>query len=328
LASFIHKLVNKGYHLIHRIMGFSPALVGLSGPISGTFNEPRPGGCPHRGLDISSNGISTPFSAGIYGTVIAPTPGASQWCTIAVKPFDDPTVVVQYLHCSSTNVNLGDIVAPWTILGTTGNCSPTPVPIHLHIQVIYPGAPANLCWNQNFVDPQTWNIVSPMLGGWSCTDVEMGNTYLNTVEINSDASSGVIGTIESSTSTTVTLPNGAQCELGLVFKYDLVATSYTQKNKINIIARFTSGEFTNNPCNLANQGITAADISFEATLDSEFGLTFKNLTAEAQFLLLFTRGGAIPQNSTLRKETSFSQSDNSINVVRKSNSLIIQNNFV
>jgi len=48
--------------------------------------------------------------------------------------------------------------APWTILGNTGNTSPTPVPIHLHIQVAYQRQPTYPCWGKrDFVDPATWD---------------------------------------------------------------------------------------------------------------------------------------------------------------------------
>jgi hypothetical protein len=150
-------------------MGFNPSLVGLAGErVSGTFMEPRPGGCPHKGLDISSSGTQKRYAAGIYGKVILPDPNFSQWCTIAIQPFNDPTATVQYWHSSSSLVAPGDTVAPWSFLGTTGNCSPTPVPIHLHIQVCFARPPHYPCWGgRDFVDPATWDTTSMLLGPWS-----------------------------------------------------------------------------------------------------------------------------------------------------------------
>jgi hypothetical protein len=85
-------------------MGFSPDVVGLGGErISGVYNEPRPTEpCPfHRGM-VTSSLTPKPFSAGIYGRVVAPL--ATGWGTVAVS--------------------IGDAVAPWTILGRTGNTVP------------------------------------------------------------------------------------------------------------------------------------------------------------------------------------------------------------
>jgi hypothetical protein len=152
-----------------RDMSFDPDTVGLHAErVSGRFEESRSSGCPHRGLDISSSGVPKPFIAGIYGTVVEPI--NTGYGTIAVQPFGDATSVVQYLHCSSSRVNIGDVVAPWTVLGTTGDKAPPGTDIHgihLHIQVISPGKPKHSCWNRNYVDPGAWTPHFAFAGKWS-----------------------------------------------------------------------------------------------------------------------------------------------------------------
>src|SRR5437867_1921699 len=104
-------------------MGFSPEVVSLFGErISGVFGEPRPNGCPHKGMDITSSGVPTLFTPGVFGRVAAPVGG--DWGTITVEPYSHPTTRIQYLHCSSIAVGLGDIVAPWSLIGATGATAP------------------------------------------------------------------------------------------------------------------------------------------------------------------------------------------------------------
>jgi murein DD-endopeptidase MepM/ murein hydrolase activator NlpD len=140
-------------------MGFTPAKVGLAGDVvTEAFGVPRDA-CWHRGVDFSSRVGGTPspkdFFAGFAGTVIAPT-GSGSFGTIALRPDSEPTTVVQFLHTSQIDVAVGDHVGASDVLGKTGQTSPTPVPIHLHIQVVKPGAPAHDCWDRNFVDPGAW----------------------------------------------------------------------------------------------------------------------------------------------------------------------------
>ena len=151
-------------------MGFTPAQVGLDGErVTAHFREPRPNGCPHRGLDISSSGTPKPFVAGIFGQVVEPAPGG-EWGTIAVAPLSQPATRVQYLHCSRAFVSVGQMVTPWMVVGLTGDTAPPGTGItgvHLHIQVIKPGGPAEPCWGQrNFVDPESWADTDIMAGTW------------------------------------------------------------------------------------------------------------------------------------------------------------------
>jgi len=89
----------------------------------------------HQGVDFSSHDSSgkvtpVPFKAGVYGTVDV-VPG-SKWNTVTVTTSDGSRL--QYLHASSIFVSTGDRVTPDTIIGMTGDTSPTRVAIHLHVQ--------------------------------------------------------------------------------------------------------------------------------------------------------------------------------------------------
>jgi hypothetical protein len=170
-------------------MGFSPDTVGLSGEtVSGTFEEPRPDGCPHRGLDITSSQTPKPFQAGIYGVVIPPINTA--FGTIAVRPFGDLSAIVQYLHCSTSKVGIGDSVAPWTVLGTTGETAPPGTGItgiHLHIQVILPGTPRHSCWDRNYVDPASWESHFSIAGTWATRVSGAGGVADTQITLNGDS---------------------------------------------------------------------------------------------------------------------------------------------
>lgn len=140
--------------------GFTPASLGLNN-VTGKFGEPR-NGCPHKGTDFGSGGIAKDFKAATNGKVIAPIAG--DWGTITVKPFHDPESTVQYLHCSSIHVKIGDDVSKDTVIGTTGKTAPPGTSIsgiHLHLQVFKSEPPAEPCWNdgsnRNFYDPELWN---------------------------------------------------------------------------------------------------------------------------------------------------------------------------
>lgn len=153
-------------------MAFSPVSVGLAGErISGVFGEPRPNGCPHKGLDITSSGVPKHFSAGVYGVVSAPLGG--DWGTITVEPFENPSVRIQYLHCSQISVGIGQRVTPWTILGMTGMQAPPGsgiTGVHLHLQVEAAGQ-SHACWGSRpFTDPATWQGGKELMDGtfaWS-----------------------------------------------------------------------------------------------------------------------------------------------------------------
>ena len=101
----------------------------------------------HEGVDFSSRdstgkGGPVPFEAGVSGTVYV-VPG-SKWNTVSVTTSDGSQI--QYLHASSISVKTGDKVGPDTVIGMTGNKSPTPVATHLHVQAKDPKGKA--------IDPQ------------------------------------------------------------------------------------------------------------------------------------------------------------------------------
>lgn len=127
--------------------------------------------CFHRGKDYETNKTPTPFKAGVYGRVTDPNGG--EWGTITVVPFGTEDQV-QYLHCSAINVQPGDIVAPWTVIGTTGEVCPTGGcnGIHLHLQVTRStGKPSHKCWDRNYLNPNTWTYDNPLIGHWTLHSV-------------------------------------------------------------------------------------------------------------------------------------------------------------
>lgn len=135
---------------------------------SADFLEPRP--CPHKGIDITSSNSPKPFKSGVFGTVTSPIGG--KWGTISVRPFDNPRATIQYIHCSSSNVQPGDFVAPWTTIGVTGNKVDSnvskPVPIHLHVHVEAPYLASYFtCWKgRSFTDPNTFPTPDYFAGTW------------------------------------------------------------------------------------------------------------------------------------------------------------------
>jgi hypothetical protein len=256
-------------------VGFSPSLIGLPGPITGRFLDPRPDGCPHKGLDIGSAGISKTYTAGIYGKVVPPNPNDSKWCTIAVQPFHDAQATIQYLHSSSSRVGVGDIVAPWTEIGDTGNCSPTPVPIHLHIQVAFNRTPSYPCWGtRDFVDPETWNLGAPLLGTWVNSEAQPdGTVQTRTLYINNDLVSGLMGNLETLAQIPV-VRNGRRCDIELLIKEDLMCTSLSQKNFKNVITQNTTYTVPVNPCSLP-VNVNLPPLSGQITLDSATNLSWR-----------------------------------------------------
>jgi len=102
----------------------------------------------HEGIDYSSRdpkGKPTPleFKAGVFGKVVFARPG------IIVVEVDDRGTRVEYLHNSTVadGIEQGKEVTPSTILGKTGNYSPSlnkarqpyklsGAPIHLHVQAM------------------------------------------------------------------------------------------------------------------------------------------------------------------------------------------------
>ena len=275
-------------------MGFDPALVGLPGPVTGRFLEPRPDGCPHKGLDIGSSRVSMPFSAGVFGRVILPNPADSAWCTIAVQPFHDLQATVQYLHGATSNVNIGDLVAPWTVIGSTGDCSPTPVPIHLHIQVVYPGAPAYACWgNRNFVNPETWDTGDPLVGLWSYTENQPGISAIMQTTIDNVASSGRIGSNVTEWRLSFNLPGGS-CETDYKMWGDLICTGFSQENILNLTTENSQCIIVDSTCSKPINAVPREQV-LQCILDSASGLT---VLSEGE-TKLFTKGARLADLSSL-----------------------------
>jgi hypothetical protein len=96
-------------------------------------------------------------------------PCGGEWGTITVSPFSSPSTRIQYLHCWQIDAQVGWPVAPWTMIGYTGDKAPDGsgiTGIHSHIQVQEPGEGLE-CWQKrNFVDPATWPIADSMAGTW------------------------------------------------------------------------------------------------------------------------------------------------------------------
>lgn len=139
--------------------GFTMGKLGLVN-VTAKFGEPRDG-CPHKGTDFGSSGVEKDFKAGINGKVVDPLGG--DWGTITIKPDHDSTSTVQYLHCSSIAVKVGDKVTRNQVIGKTGKKVPTGSPvtgIHLHLQVFKEEDPEYACWGttkRNFYDPEKWD---------------------------------------------------------------------------------------------------------------------------------------------------------------------------
>lgn len=170
--------------------GFSTPVVGLTGQhITSPFGVDRPDinkDCPpHRGVDFSSRsgGIPAPlqYSAGFYGRVEKLHDSAYR--TITVRPFHDAARYVQFLHSSYWSVKEGDIIAPWTPLGNTGNAGAEA--IHLHIQVVDDSAvcvPIHDCWDRCYIDPTTWPINDHFSGKWRWSTTQSGKRIEEVIE--------------------------------------------------------------------------------------------------------------------------------------------------
>jgi murein DD-endopeptidase MepM/ murein hydrolase activator NlpD len=89
---------------------------------------------PHEGVDLSSRPAPgkppkpLDFRAGVYGIIVKA--GDGPWGTISVQLADGS--VLQYLHTSASHVKVGEVVAPDSRLGKTGNTGAGI--IHLHVQ--------------------------------------------------------------------------------------------------------------------------------------------------------------------------------------------------
>lgn len=162
--------------------GFTPQKVGLNGDIikdDGKFKVIRMINgkqVPHKGVDITSrvNGNPSPkdFTPGVWGKVDVPNSQDSGWKTITISPFRSPSTRLQFMHASSLsdNAKVGNVVAPWTILGKTGNTVPPddpPVEIHLHLQVEDPSGETNENWKERkFINPEIWDTGNPVSQDW------------------------------------------------------------------------------------------------------------------------------------------------------------------
>lgn len=194
--------------------------------------------CFHRGVDYKTNGKETPFLAAVYGRVIEPYGGV--WGTITVAPFGSSDII-QFLHCSSRSVRLGEIVAPWTQLGYSGDVCPpgTCTGIHLHLQVLRPsGSPKHSCWNRNYLDPKAWYYENPIVGTWTRQFRYVGSAgsqtlHTQTLSIHSDAIPTVHSFVDA-LSILITLSSGKTCILEAVSKYKLTFQSYSN-NATNVI---------------------------------------------------------------------------------------------
>jgi len=99
---------------------------------------------PHNGVDFADkDGSQEPreFQAGVYG-IVGSFPkqkngDPSIWNTINVKVMDEKgntKYYLQFLHASDIDVEVGQKVYPWTVLGKTGDTGATNV--HLHVQAV------------------------------------------------------------------------------------------------------------------------------------------------------------------------------------------------
>ncbi len=171
ISSFVRSIlvIALGINFFQIALGetFSPDRVSLpQDVISSPFEAPRNSG-PHKGTDISENMRNPtkfqPFSAGVWGVIVPPLGGP--WGTITINPFVGANHKVQHLHSSSVNVSVGDIVSPWSILGSTGTTAPPGIPIsgvHLHIQVAdEAGTPKYPEWDRAYVNPTSWDTGNP-----------------------------------------------------------------------------------------------------------------------------------------------------------------------
>lgn len=139
---------------------------------------------------------------------------------------------VQYLHSSAVQTSVGKIVAPWTIIGKTGNIPANQTTgIHLHLSVVSEsGVAAHPCWSRNFVDPTRFNTGNPVAGVWtrsgSSTDE---NGIIQTFQISLQIASDEIGS-------SVTMQMQVQFTAGA--DYILVDFSYA-----GTIVSYNSNEF-------------------------------------------------------------------------------------
>lgn len=172
--------------------GFSPAKVGLIGDIiklpDGVFKYPRPWidgkTCPHKGVDFTSRVSNSPapkdITAGVWGKVRNPVGG--DWGTITIRPFYSTSSLVKSIHTSMQTVKVDDIVAPWTVIGKTGDkVAPGTKPvdaIHLHLHVDDPSGFGHECYTdkRTFLDPTTTDTGNPISQDWKLKEIKPDRT--------------------------------------------------------------------------------------------------------------------------------------------------------
>lgn len=162
-------------------MPFTTAVLGMRGRVTAHFGEDRDG-CPHKGLDVGFQNVAETYTAGVWGRVAPPE--QSEYATITVIPFHAPSCKIQYLHSSRRDVSVGEIVAPWTILGMTGSVAPSNRPvsgIHLHLQVNDPEGQSVECWDgRSFSNPELWDTGNPAAGLWiAANEGQVGQEHIS-----------------------------------------------------------------------------------------------------------------------------------------------------
>jgi len=174
-------------------MSLNPNSLGLAYPINSRFRVIRTINgrtCPHSGIDIATNGVSVAFLAGLFGRVIGLGVDTN---SVAVEPFGRPGFTVRYLHCASRAVSEGDLVYPWSQLGTTGDVGGGSTGIHLHVDVVRNGVPSSepSCWSREYVDPETFETPDTMSGSWYFDEGSRGaTTFWQTLTLSSSQVGG------------------------------------------------------------------------------------------------------------------------------------------
>ena len=136
--------------------------------------------------------------------------------TITVNPLSSPETRIQYLHCSSIDVVVGQTVYPWTFIGVTGDTAPPDTGItgiHLHLQVQEPGSGGEPCWNgRAFTNPETFPTPDLMRGTWRNVSSGMVGSISYETETIFRISGSDVGASGSGTRQSIfTKPNGFRC---------------------------------------------------------------------------------------------------------------------
>jgi hypothetical protein len=153
--------------------------------------------------------------------------------------------------------------------------------MHLHIQVVEPGVSTEACWDRNYANPATWDTTSPLIGSWTGDGSTAGTAQSDDLTINTDSSSGVIGTLVQNAEIMI-----AQYEIDVTYSGQVEAASYGPGNSIQIVTAGTTSTVTRStypgPVNLG----PIQELSGSLSLDSVAGVSVK-WTSRTEF---FTRG--------------------------------------